>query len=364
MSDTIRSFEVRCDDLRAVRLATEPSPVLGVGQMVLRIDRFGLTANNITYGVTGDMIGHWNFFPAGEGWGRIPAWGFAEVVAGGRDELPNGTRVFGFLPMSSHLLVEPMRVTPSAFTDGAAHRAALPPLYNQYRRVAADPTYDAATEDLQAIFYPLLVTSFVIDDYLADHDDFGAERVVLSSASSKTALGTAVQLSRRSGARPEVVGLTSPRNLEFVQSLGCYDEVVTYEDVGTLDLEPATAFVDLAGNGQVRRRVHEHLGGGLVLSSMVGVTHWDERAAPAGLPGPAPTVFFTPAQVDKRVREWGAAGYQERLGRAVSWLLDVVTNWIEVVEVAGLDDLEPVYLAMLDGTADPSRTFIVTLGDG
>jgi hypothetical protein len=364
MLQTIRSFEVRRDDLRLNRLAADPMPVLGDGQVLLRVDRFGLTANNITYGVTGDMIGYWGFFPASDAWGRIPAWGFADVVAEGTEELPDGTRVFGFLPMSSHLVVEPDHVTPHAFTDGAPHRAPLPGLYNRYRRVGADPAYSADTEALQAIFYPLLVTSFVIDDYLADNHDFGAERVVLSSASSKTALGTAVLLSGRSGDRPQVVGLTSERNVDFVDGVGCYGEVAAYEDIGSLDPGPPTVFVDFAGDADVRRSVHEHFGDALMASSMIGITHWDAGAPPADLPGPAPAMFFAPAQVDKRVKEWGAAGYQERLGAVLSTLLDVVAGWIEVVEIAGLEELEPVYLAMLDGAVEPSRAYVVDLGGG
>ena len=48
---------------------------------------------------------------------------------------------------------------------------------------------------------------------------------LLSSASSKTAYGTAFQLAKCEDVH--VVGLTSARNVAFCQSLGCYDAVLT-----------------------------------------------------------------------------------------------------------------------------------------
>ncbi len=359
MDDLVQSFEVRRDDLRTTRLVQAALPIVGDEQALLRVDRFGLTANNITYGVAGDMIGYWGFFPAPEGWGRIPVWGFADVVASKVDGLPVGARVFGYLPMSSHLIVEPSRVSPHGFVDGAAHRAALPGLYNRYVRTDADPIYTPDTEDLQAIFFPLFVTSFVIDDLLADNHDFGADRIVLTSASSKTAAGTALCICRRSGHRPRVVGLTSAHHTAFVEGLGWYDEVVAYEDFASLDRTPASVLVDIAGNASVRIDVHRHLGDTLTSSFMVGMTHWEATAPPADLPGPKPTMFFAPSQVDKRLAEWGMAGYQQRLAAAWAGLLEVVPGWVDVVVVGGFEALQTAYLEMLDGAADPASAFLV-----
>src|SRR3954453_694839 len=65
-------FEVRRDDLRTTRLADGEAPAGSVadGEVQLRVDRFGLSANNVTYGAFGDAMSYWQFFPAGdEGWG-------------------------------------------------------------------------------------------------------------------------------------------------------------------------------------------------------------------------------------------------------------------------------------------------------
>src|SRR5262245_13717373 len=209
MHDAV-DFLVRRDDLRTTRFAAPAPDRLDPadGQVLLRVDEFAFTANNITYAAAGDLLSYWNFFPTEPGWGRVPVWGFADAVASRCAGVREGARFYGYYPMSTHLAVEPVKVSDAGFVDGAAHRAAMAPVYNQYRAAIADP--GAGGEEAQMLLQPLFITAFLIDDYLADHGFFGARRVVLSSASSKTAFGLAHQLAERNGI--EVVGLTSPRN--------------------------------------------------------------------------------------------------------------------------------------------------------
>jgi uncharacterized protein DUF2855 len=114
-------FLVARDDLRNCRIVESEPPEVGDGQALLRVDTFGLTSNNITYAKFGDAMSYWNFFPAEEGWGRVPVWGFAEVAASSRDDLAEGVRVYGYLPPSTELLVTPQRVGPHGFTDASTH---------------------------------------------------------------------------------------------------------------------------------------------------------------------------------------------------------------------------------------------------
>src|SRR3954453_13611838 len=121
----VQTIEVRRDDLRTARVVTEPAPDLAAGEALLRVERFGLTANNITYGALGDQLGYWRFFAASEdGWGRIPAWGFAEVVASAGAGLPEGRRAFGYLPMASHVVLRPGPAGAHGFTAGPPGRRA------------------------------------------------------------------------------------------------------------------------------------------------------------------------------------------------------------------------------------------------
>ena len=96
---------------------------------------------------------------------------------------------------------------------------------------------------------PLFFTSFLIDDQLADDGLVARGPILISSASSKTAIAAAFMLAQRDGV--ELVGLTSPGNADFVTGLGIYDRTVGYDAIDSLEPGPAT-FVDIAGDGEVR----------------------------------------------------------------------------------------------------------------
>lgn len=167
------SFEVTRSNLASTQTVELPAPEsiqLDAGEVLLTVGQFALTANNITYGVAGDMIGYWQFFPAEGDWGRIPVWGIATVAASTSPELSVGDRYYGYFPMSSYLVVKPEAVSARGFTDGAAHRSALPPVYNQYALMNTDNGFEPAFDDHQMVYRPLFTTSFVIDDYLDDND--------------------------------------------------------------------------------------------------------------------------------------------------------------------------------------------------
>ncbi|MEA2315537.1 MAG: hypothetical protein QOI03_2229, partial [Solirubrobacteraceae bacterium] len=210
-------------DLHHTRFLDAAPPRAGDGEALLEVASFGLTSNNITYAVFGEAMSYWSFFLAEEGWGRLPVWGFAEVRESHVEGLQEGTRVFGYLPASSELLVAPTRVDAHGFIDSSPHRAKLPPAYNGYVRTQADPSYDAGREDQQMLLRPLFFTSYLIDDFLQD-SAFAADTVVISSASSKTASALAFLLSQRGGV--DVLGLTSARAAPFARELGVYGELV------------------------------------------------------------------------------------------------------------------------------------------
>jgi hypothetical protein len=267
--------------------------------------------------------------------------------------------------MGSELLVTPQRVGAQGFVDGTAHRAALPSAYNGYTRCATDPVYAPDTEALQMLFRPLFMTDFVLDDWLADSDFQGAGAspdgvVVLSSASSKTAFGLAHLLAARER-RPEVVGLTSAGNVDFVEGLGVYDRVLDYEHIDTLAADAPTVYVDMAGDAEVRRRVHERVQG-LVASVSVGGTHWRDVGPAGALPGPQPTLFFAPDQIVKRRQDWGPGGVETRFAEAWHAFLPVVRDWVTVVERDGVEGVEQTYREVLSGEADPSHAFVLRMG--
>jgi hypothetical protein len=352
-------FLVKRDDLRECRIAESEAPDLEPGQALLRVDSFGMTANNVTYAVFGETMSYWDFFPAEDGWGRVPVWGFAEVERSEAEGVEAGARVYGYLPPSSHLVVTPASIEPAGFVDGSPHRAELPSAYHRYLVSDADPFYRPDTEAIQMLLRPLFFTSFMIDDQLADEGLTGRGPIVISSASSKTAIAAAFLLAQREGV--EVVGLTSPRNAEFVAGLGIYDRTVSYEEVESLGSGPAT-FVDVAGDGAVRHAVHSHYGDDLVHSMAVGASHWEGLGeGSADLPGPRPAFFFAPDRVNKRAKDWGRDGLGTKVADAWHPFCDWTGGWLEVVREEGFEAVRDAYLDVLEGRVEPKRAHTLSL---
>ena len=344
----ITEFHVRRDDLSAITAVTRKIGVgVGAGEVVLRIDSFALTANNMTYAAHGVDMAYWGFFPAPVGFGIVPVWGFASVVESRAEGIAPGQRFYGYWPMASHAVVLPGKIKPRGFTDMAAHRQKLPPVYNNY--VTASSAF--GPETVQALFRPLYTTSFVLDVMLADSP---AQTLVLTSASSKTALG----LAQAAKGRQRVIGLTSADNIGFVERTGYYDMVLDYADIDRLATgDDSVALVDFSGNGAVRHALHTRLGERLIESHIVGDTHWD-TANTNKLPGVGAKPFFAPSIILDRIAEWGAEGFETRLAAAWSGFI-ASTGWLDVVEDAGAAAVIGHWQAIAAGRIDPSKGLVL-----
>ena len=351
-------FVVDKQDWAKTRFVEGPVPELAPGQVLFRVERFALTANNVTYAVAGDMLGYWRFFPAEAGWGRIPAMGFGAVLRSTHPAVKEGTRCFGFYPMSRHLVIQPGAVSAGQIVDAAPHRAGLAPVYAQYLPTGGDALYAEKREDQILLLRGLFMTSFLADDFLGEQGYLGARSVLISSASSKTSIALAHQV--KQGGRVRAVGLTSPRNAEFVRSLGCYDEVALYDAIPSLPREPVV-FVDMAGDSAVTSAIHHHFRDELKHDCTIGATHWSAPRLGDALPGPKPEFFFAPAQIAKRTQQWGAAGLMERIGAAWTRFVDASDAWLHVVRGSGRDALARVYADVLAGRAHPADGHVLSL---
>ncbi len=368
-------FQVRKDRLDTTRNLQLPEAPLSDGQVRVRIEHFAYTANNITYAAFGEAMNYWQFFPVAQDtggddapWGLIPVWGFGVVVETRCAGVAVGERLYGYWPMASDVMLQPVRVSPEAFFDGAPHRAALHPVYNQYLRCAADPLHDAAHEPQLALLRPLFLTAWLIDDFLADNAFFGTceggQRgvMLLSSASSKTAYATAAQLAHRPDV--EVVGLTSAANVAFCESLGVYSRVLTYGQLDALAPDTPCVYVDFAGNGELRKAIHSRFGR-LAYSCSIGGTHVDRLAGGRDLPGPRPVLFFAPAQAKKRHGDWGAAGFNERMARAWHAFMGQVNQpaapWLVVQTHQGPEAVQAAHALVLGGRGDPRLGHMLSL---
>ena len=362
---SITTFLVRKDQLSSTRLQTANSTPLADGQVRVHVDSFALTSNNITYAAFGDAMNYWQFFPTAEdGWGTIPVWGFGTVLQSLHPGVAVGEKIYGYFPMASVAVLTPARLSASGFYDGAPHRSELHPVYNQYLRCNTDPFYTASSEAVQALLRPLFITSFLIDDFLADNNFFGASggAMILSSASSKTAYGTAFQLAQRPGI--EVIGLTSPGNVAFCESLGCYSCVLSYQQLDQIAADRACIYVDFAGNAKLRHAIHSRFAN-LAYSCSIGGTHVSELGGARDLPGPRATLFFAPAQIKKRSVDWGSAGLGQRLVQAWQAFSQRVTQapapWLLTQQHTGGEAVAAIYQVVLAGKGDPRTGHILSV---
>jgi hypothetical protein len=362
---TGQTFLVQRSDLSTTRIDTfDASAAVAPGQLRLRIEHFAFTANNITYAVFGETMQYWRFFPAADGWGCVPVWGFAMVEASACDGVAVGERFYGYWPMATHAVAQPAAVGEHGFTDASAHRAELPAIYNRYQRAEAA---DVQREGHDAVLRPLFATAWLIADFLQEAADFGARAMLLSSASSKTAYATAFCLKRRT-VPTHIVGATSPSRHAFAARLGVFDEVIGYDALSSLPADEPTLYIDFAGDAAFRRTVHEHWRERLTYSCSVGGTHHAAIGSGGGLPGPKPQLFFAPTQMQKRQapppQGLGRAGLLAQIDEAWKAFIARVTTstppWLTIESRHGAEAMRAAYLETLQGRGDASRGLMLS----
>lgn len=317
-------LEIVRDDIAQAAVADLPERELAKGQVEFAIDLVALTANNVTYAALGQPTpllgkdaGYWDFFAERDQPGRLPVWGFATTARSSVEGISVGDRFYGYWPLASHAVLTPEKVRGTGFVDATPRRAKLPGTYNQYTRIKALADHRDEDHDWWPIYRPLFLTGWLIGDQFEDEHDYGAETVIVSGASSKTAIGFAHTMKARTDC-PRLIGLASARSAAFTEGTGLYDQVVDYAAISSIDTEDTVALVDFAGNPAATRAVHEHFGDRLAIDLIVGITHWDAERGAAPLPGPKPTGFFAPTRMEKRSTDWGPADFRRQAETA--WL--------------------------------------------
>lgn len=346
------ALEIDRADIRMADCTAVKPRALGEGEARLKIDSFALTANNITYAAFGDAMRYWDFFPAaGEGKGRLPVWGFAEVSESRHPDLPVGDRVYGYFPAASELIVKPAKVTAAGFTDASDHRAALPPAYNRYIRCAGDAGYNPALEAEQMVLQPLFLTGWLLARYLRDEAAFGASRVYLTSASSKTAIGMASCLRDSPVSGVKICALTSAGSRDFVDGLNLYDEVHLYSDIDRMPASQLSVMVDFAGDASVNRDFHTRFADQLKANIRVGGAHWEQSAPARNLPGPKPAFFFAPDHMEKAREDLGPGGFQTAYSKDWTAFAATARNWLTFREFNGAEACLDIYNKLIAGDA-------------
>lgn len=354
-------FQVRKEDFADTRIVETTAPPLADRAARLRLDLFAMTSNNITYAAMGKgELGYWDFFPAQEGWGRPPCWGFATAAASNSEHVAIGARVYGYFPIGTHLDVTPSRVTVNGFFDGAEHRKPKSPVYNQYLLATVDPAYDSGREAEQSLFRPLYATGWWAADFICRGPPVPGT-VILTSASAKTALATAHQLKSIGGAK--MIGLTSARNLDYVRGTGLYDQSATYENAADIVLEGTVVYVDFLGREEVTAELHRALGSALRRSVLIGATDWAAKSGgilvpKAKLDGPQPEFFFVPGYAAQRIKEDGAL--RGRLLTDMRTFYATSNRFVKPTQLSGPQAVEASWHRLLNGQVPPREGLVLS----
>lgn len=352
-------LEIARDDIAQVDIADLPEPTLAPGEAEFAIDLVALTANNVTYAALGQKTpflgpdaGYWDFFSERDEPGRLPVWGFATVKRSAVEGVAEGERFYGYWPLASHVVLIASQIRGTGFVEATPRRASLPGTYNQYTRLKALGDHRDADHDWWPIYRPLFLTGWLIADQFEDEDDFDAETVIVSGASSKTALGFAHVMKAR-GQGPRLVALASSRSAGFTADTGLYDQVVDYEAIDAIQAKGKVAFVDFAGNPAATRAVHERFGDTLAIDMIVGITHWDAERGGASLPGPRPVGFFAPSRMRKRSSDWGAHGLRRQSEEAWLDFMPTARRLTAIDRRSGAEAALSAYRDAVAGKVDP-----------
>ena len=300
------------------------APLLAAGEVRLTTAEFALTANNATYALLGERFRYFDFFPTDDSaYALVPVWGYAQVVESAHSEVAVGEWLYGFLPMASQWVIAPTRLSASRLFDGAAARAELPAVYQWLQRLGRNGDH---LDPLQPVLQPLAQTAFLLREHVASLDPTGSRPLLFSSASSKTALATALMF-RRDTHRPcpPLLGLTSPGNVPKLQAHALFEAVCSYAELAEqppIAAGSAPILLDFAGHAGLREQVHQR-GGADSLSLLIGMTHGSanaagrSEAAAAAIPRQE-QLFFAPSAALACAKAWGAEVYAQRIDAA--WL--------------------------------------------
>ncbi|HEY3606523.1 MAG TPA: DUF2855 family protein [Pseudonocardiaceae bacterium] len=353
---TVDSWDllVRRDDLAATAVVPAQHAALAPGEVRLAVEKFALTMNSVTYARLGESVmPFFAAFPGPAGYGRVPVWAFLRVTESRNDDVPVGGRYFGFVPMSTHHTVAARR-TSRGFVDTAPFREFMPVWYRTFQDAAEPDTLD----DRRTVFRPIFPASFHLADFLAGHEERGAKSVLITSASSRTAIGLAMLLARQSDL--PTTGITSPRYLDFVAGLGCYDTVACYDQLDSVSLLAPAVFVDFTGEHRRIAAVYDRFPGELAHTALVGYTHPESVQVPPELTEPEPEIFFTPVVEEQIVADEGEDTFYARYHESEQRFLESTTAWLTVRRQQGPAAIADVFRGLLAGSQPPGVSYLLS----
>ncbi|KAJ3319699.1 hypothetical protein HDV06_006115 [Boothiomyces sp. JEL0866] len=346
-------FTIKKNDIKISSITQESISPIPANSILIQIDRFGFSSNNVTYALFGKAMQYFDFFDTGNGYSHLPIWGLGTIIQSNSDQLKEGEKIYGYFPTASHIVLDPIQISRELFKVVREQLPADRVVYNTYYRQNVDPEYSAEYENLMLLFRPLWTTSFFLHDFLLAKFPH-VNSVVISSASSKTAFSLALLLKK---SNIKAIGLTSNRNLEFVQKLDFYDSVLTYDQISTIPVADCV-YCDFAGDSNLNSSIFSHFADNLQKHVVIGKTHVE--SAPSAERNPKTVFFFVPEWILKRVPKPNE-NLTETKAKEWSNFLRYIQPFVDIKFSSEPKDLQKVYLEMLQGGFSPSDGYIFSL---
>ncbi len=343
-------------EIENVNLISSKHNALAEDQVRIEINEFAFTSNNITYAAVGDKFNYWKFFPHNDEKGIIPVWGLGSISESNVGELKEGELLYGYFPMASELLIQAGVIKPHSVMDISSHRRELPAIYNNYMRVSANPHFSEDLKEAFMLFQPLFATSFLLKEFLKDNHFFEADNILLTSASSKTAIALAYLL-KGTDKTVKVNALTSKSNLSFVQQLDLYDQINSYDDIEQLAMKKVV-IVDFAGNRPMMAKLQSKLLYELKFCSIVGLSHWEKSKGEVKYPFKS-KLFFAPSYGAIKAKEWGPTTFSKKLNASLFPFIKWTYNWLKIINIRGGNQMIKKYQEMLHNV-DPREGVIMS----
>ncbi|KAI0205269.1 hypothetical protein F4808DRAFT_411113 [Astrocystis sublimbata] len=356
-----------------------PYPPLGPSSLRLRTSVLSLTVNNFTYATLGTLLKWWDVHPLPAGtpapyndsskYGRISAWGYAEVLESTVSAIPKGSFLWGYVPLGT--LAQDLEVrmhdtiADQVFVT-SAYRQHVMPIYNRYFVFPASSLSGEIASKTPALAHDAVLrvmhaTAFLMADFVFSSDaarvvapglaasdeaanaawsakdgDLRDATVLIFAPGSKAAAIFASLLVRRSEAqgRPrKIIGVSSEVSRAFVEGTGIYDGVLLASAEHPAAAVPELAeskrvvVFDFGGRGGAGRRwaaaLADRCGADKFLFAVVGSGIVDPAAAPQLLSGMGQIPPFPAARVnadDMRRRAMKAVGEERYWSEeAKSW---------------------------------------------
>jgi Protein of unknown function (DUF2855) len=249
-----------------------PLPPLTPGSIRTQSQILSLTANTLTYARLGNVFGWWDVWDVApclpspyndtSKYGRISSWGFSEVIESMHEDVPVGTKLWGYMAIGDY--PETLQVEVESETghlmETSQRRHHIWEIYNRYRPFPPDTDLlaDKESHGWDANMQVLFETSYMLNRYAFSWDrdalqpwgdkipwtkqdaDLTDSVVFLLAPSGKTGLGFAHQLrhGRPANRQPrKVIAIGSANSRAFTQATGLFDDLLLYSDSANLDLK-------------------------------------------------------------------------------------------------------------------------------